>query len=165
MRSARVPVIAVALILLLAACNAPSGSDGGGGNDATESSSATVDEASNPTATEDTPDTGGGAGGGGDLGALADELAPPNGNEQARFNADGGVIVNWLSSDDVESVKSYYDGQLSSMGLNVLQTTSIQGTYGWVFGNEDGSGTSGALTIGPDSGSGGTSVSLTLGSS
>jgi hypothetical protein len=51
------------------------------------------------------------------------------------------------------------------MGLNVLQTTSIQGTYGWVFGNEDGSGTSGALTIGPDSGSGGTSVSLTLGSS
>ena len=164
MRSARVPVIAVALILILAACNAPSGTDGGGGNDSTESSSATVDEASNPTATEDTPDTGGG-GGGGDLGALADELAPPNGDEQARFNADGGVIVNWLSSDDVESVKSYYDGQLSSMGLNVLQTTSIQGTYGWVFGNEDGSGTSGALTIGPDSGSGGTSVSLTLGSS
>jgi hypothetical protein len=164
MRSARVPVIAVALILLLAACNAPSSTDGGGGDDSTESSSATVDEASNPTATEDTPDTGGG-GGGGDLAALADELAPPNGDEQARFNADGGVIVNWLSSDDVESVKSYYDGQLSSMGLNVLQTTSIQGTYGWVFGNEDGSGTSGALTIGPDSGSGGTSVSLTLGSS
>jgi hypothetical protein len=164
MRSARVPVIAVALILILAACNAPSSTDGGGGDDSTESSSATVDEASNPTATEDTPDTGGG-GGGGDLGALADELAPPNGDEQARFNADGGVIVNWLSSDDVESVKSYYDGQLSSMGLNVLQTTSIQGTYGWVFGNEDGSGTSGALTIGPDSGSGGTSVSLTLGSS
>ena len=164
MRSARVPVIAVALILLLAACNAPTSTDGGGGDDSTESSSATVDEASNPTATEDTPDTGGG-GGGGDLGALADELAPPNGDEQARFNADGGVIVNWLSSDDVESVKSYYDGQLSSMGLNVLQTTSIQGTYGWVFGNEDGTGTSGALTIGPDSGSGGTSVSLTLGSS
>ena len=106
----------------------------------------------------------GGGGGSDDLDTIATNLAPPNGTQQARYSASGGLIITWLSTDSVDSLKSYYDGKLGSLGLNVLSTTDVQGTHGWVFGNEDNTGVSGALTLSPDTSSGGaTTVSLTIG--
>lgn len=157
MRSARALVLTV-FVLVLAACNSP-----GGGT-----SSATSESAGASTDGESTTTPGASAstdGGGGDIDATVDALVPPNGTEQARYSASGAVIVSWTSTDSIDSLKSYYDGKLASLNLNVLSTTDIQGTHGWVFGNDDGTGTSGALTIAPGTDGGPSAVSLTIGTS
>ncbi len=75
-----------------------------------------------------------------------------------------GLVIQWASTDSVDSLKSYYDGKLSSLGYSIVQSTDVQGTHGWVFGSEGGTGVSGALTITPDaSGGSGSFVSLTVG--
>lgn len=158
-------LVPAALLMLLVACNGPGSSasaSSGGGDQQSDSGAASTSASASASASA----SSGGGGGSDDLDTIATNLAPPNGTQQARYSASGGLIITWLSTDSVDSLKSYYDGKLSSLGLSVLQTTDVQGTHGWVFGHQDGSGVSGALTIGPDtSGGAGSAVSLTLGTS
>jgi hypothetical protein len=145
--------------MLLVACNGP-GANGsassGGGDSGTASASASA-------STQASASSGGGTGSG-DIDQVASNLTPPNSSETGRYSASGALIVTWSSTDSVDSLKSYYDGKLSSLSLNVLSTTDVQGTHGWVFGNEDNTGVTGALTLSPDTSTGGaTTVSLTAG--
>jgi hypothetical protein len=145
--------------MLLVACNGP-GANGsassGGGDSGTASASASA-------STQASASSGGGTGSG-DIDQVASNLTPPNSSETGRYSASGALVVTWSSTDSVDSLKSYYDGKLSSLGLNVLSTTDVQGTHGWVFGNADNTGVTGALTLSPDTSSGGaTTVSLTAG--
>jgi hypothetical protein len=154
----RVPA---AILLLLVACNSPgssSSSSTSSGDQQSDSTSASATQSSSASASS------GGGTGSDDIDQIASDLTPPNSSETGRYSASGALIVAWSSTDSVDSLKSYYDGKLGSLNLNVLSTTDVQGTHGWVFGNEDNSGVSGALTISPDTSSGGaTTVSLTIG--
>jgi hypothetical protein len=149
--------------MLLVACNGPGSSasaSSGGGDQQSDSGAASASASTSASASA----SSGGSGASGDLDTIATNLAPPNGTQQARISASGGLIISWSSTDSVDSLKSYYDGKLGSLGLNVLSTTDVQGTHGWVFGNADNSGVSGALTLAPDTSSGAaTLVSLTVG--
>jgi hypothetical protein len=155
-------LVPAALLMLLVACNGPganASASSGGGDQQSDSGTASASASAST-------DGGGGGGGSTDVDTVASNLAPPNGSEQARYSASGALIVSWTTSDSVDSLKSYYDGKLSSLGYSVLQTTDVQGTHGWVFGNADSTGVSGALTVGPaTSGGGGAAVSLTVGTS
>jgi hypothetical protein len=146
--------------MLLVACNGPGSSasaSSGGGDQQSDSGAASASASASAT-------SGGSGGGSDDLATIATNLAPPNSTEIGRYSASGALVVNWSSTDSVDSLKSYYDGKLGSLGLNVLSTTDVQGTHGWVFGNADNSGVSGALTLAPDTSSGAaTLVSLTVG--
>jgi hypothetical protein len=152
-------LVPAALLMLLVACNGPGSSasaSSGGGDQQSDSGAASASASASASS--------GGGGGSDDLATIATNLAPPNSTESGRYSASGALVVTWSSTDSVDSLKSYYDGKLSSLGLGVLSTTDVQGTHGWVFGNADNSGVSGALTLAPDSASGGaTLVSLTVG--
>ncbi len=156
-------LVPAALLMLLVACNGPGSSasaSSGGGDQQSDSGAASTSASASASASSG----GGGGGGSDDLATIATNLAPQNGTEIGRYSASGALVVNWSSTDSVDSLKSYYDGKLSSLGLGVLSTTDVQGTHGWVFGNADNSAVSGALTLAPDSSSGGaTLVSLTVG--
>jgi hypothetical protein len=136
-------LVPAALLMLLVACNGPGSSasaSSGGGDQQSDSGAASASASASAT-------SGGSGGGSDDLATIATNLAPPNSTEIGRYSASGALVVNWSSTDSVDSLKSYYDGKLGSLGLNVLSTTDVQGTHGWVFGNADNSGVSG-LTVG-----------------
>ena len=122
------------------------GDDGGNGDD------------------DDDGDDGGGNGGGGDssdLDQVASALEPPNSTETTRFSSSDGMLIGYESDESLDSLKSYYDGKIDDLGLNLLGTLSSGESYNWIIGAEDGSGVQGGVTIAP-SGTGTTVVSITL---
>lgn len=154
-RALTLPVLAVMVI----ACGGPGtdGGDGGNGGNGSEES-----QAGAPDPDEGNGGNGGNGGDPGDLEELANDLEPPNATESTRMTASGALIVGWTSSDSIDSLESFYDNKINELGLNLVGKSSAGGAHSWIIGDEDGSGPQGAITIGDD-GSGGSTVSLTLG--
>jgi hypothetical protein len=159
MRWTRVLMLAV-LALLVVACGGSGGGNGGGGDGGDGGNGSEETQAEAPQ-----PDEGNGGGGedAGDRPQLAGDLEPPNATETTRMSADGGFIISWRSSESVDSLESFYDDKIAELGLNVLGKQSVEGAHTWIFGDEDGSGPQGGVTVTED-GSGGSLASVTIAS-
>jgi hypothetical protein len=147
-----------AAALVLAGCG---GDDDGGSSDNGGSDAA-------PTASSDGGGSSGGGGSGGGSGGadadsledLADELAPPNSSETARFAAAEGISVGYESRDSVDSLKDYYDGKIEDLGLAVAGTMDTGDLHTWIIEDTD-KGVAGGISVGP-SGTGTTIVTINL---
>ena len=111
MRWARLLVLPVLVVLLVACGGSPGTStdDNGNGNGNGESTNPDV------TATaEASKDDGNGTGNDGDVEQLAADLVPPNSTETTRTVASGVVFAGYESTDSPDSLKSYYEGKIAS---------------------------------------------------
>jgi hypothetical protein len=158
MRWTRVLMLPV-LAIMVVACGGSGGSDSGGGNGGNGGNGSEESQA------ETQPDEGNGGGGedAGDRPQLAGDLEPPNATETTRMSADGGFIISWRSSESVDSLESFYDDKIAELGINLLGKQSVEGAHTWIFGDEDGSGPQGGVTVTED-GSGGSLASVTIAS-
>jgi len=157
------------VLLLLAACGGsgsaatqqPGGgttttSGGGGGGSATEM----PPETEAPAATA--ASGGGGSSGGSDeVEAVANQLIPPNSTEQSKTTAEGTWFAIYLSTDSVDSLKSYYQSAIANAGQKIFSTTTIQGGVSYVFAKDESGGFGGSINIYPN-GDGKTAVQVTV---
>jgi len=159
------------VLLLLAACGGsgsaatqqPGGGTtttsggGGGGGAATEMPV----ETEAPAATAASGGGGGGGSGSDDVEAVANQLIPPNSTEQSKTTAEGTWFAIYLSTDSVDSLKSYYQNAIANAGQKIFSTTTIQGGVSYVFAKDESGGFGGSINIYPN-GDGKTAVQVTV---
>lgn len=174
-------LVVVVLLLLLAACGG-GGGGGNGGDDGGESQAAGDggdggnesqpagggDDGGGESQPAGGGDGGGGDGGGGqtgsfDLEAAFDTLTPPNATEISKTTAEGVIFAAWDSSDSLDSLRSFYEGAMNDLGMEVITTTEAQGGIAWVMADGGGSGIGGSISLFPASDGSGTQVSVTIG--
>lgn len=159
----RIPrtLVACALFLAIATLAACGGSGSSASATSSLGGSSSGGQQSNQATQSAAASQGSGGGGGGDLNALADALKPPNANQISRTDAGGGVYIAWESTDSADSLKSFYEKAIPDSGMQVVTTTSAQGTFSWIFAKSAGSTYGGSVTVGPStSGGSGSSVIL-----
>lgn len=150
------------LAMTLAACggSSPAASpDGNDGQSAEASSQASTDDGG--------PGASQGNSGADDVEAVADGLVPPNSSEYSKTTAAGGIFVGYESTDSPDSLKSFYENAIPATGMQILTTSTSQGSYSWIFGEDDqGSSFGGSVTVAPSStNEGGSTVIVTVASS
>ena len=163
MRWARLLVLPVLVVLLVACGGSPGTSTDDNGNGNGNGESTNPDVTATAEASKD-DGNGNGNGNGGDVEQLAADLVPPNSTETTRTVASGVVFAGYESTDSPDSLKSYYEGKIASAGMVIISTTSTSGTYGFIFAEDDqGSGFGGSIAIAPSSSGGsGSTVVVTV---
>lgn len=136
--------------------------DAGSGNDAgaAESTDPGTGTVATPAPTA-TPDPGAAE----DAARVGTLLVPPNSTELSRTTTPTYWYVIYQSTDSPEALKAFYEGEIPKAGMQIVSTTSAQGTFAWAIAR-DASGTfGGAVTVGPASdGGSGSSVIVAVGS-
>lgn len=168
MHWSRTLVAAVLLLLLIAACGGPAATadgdgDGNGSGDRTEQS-----EGAEPTPAPDDDGDGNGGGGGvgsGDLEGLMDGLTPPNSSEVSRTSGDGFLFVTFESSDTTDSLSGFYEDAIADTGMGTVSRTESEGSFSWIFAEDDNSAFGGVVSLIPATDGGpGSTVSIQIGS-
>lgn len=152
MRWSRALILPVLLMLILAACGGASSSSGGNGNGGS-SQAAEESQGSEPSQADEesqAPAESQGSGqSAGDLDALIEALTPPNSSEVTRTTAQGGAYIGWNSTDNPDSLKGFYESAIPGTGMVILTTSSTQGSYIWIFAENDSSSYGGSITVAP----------------
>jgi hypothetical protein len=154
------------LALTLVASSA-CGSDGVTSTSTTASeTAATAPGTMSPPTTSAVVTTGGAGGGGepigeiGDYIALAEALAPANGEEFSRLEGEAAIHISWRSTDSPEALRGHYEKLIGDLGLSVHSTldppccfwgftTTSPATGGSVQVMADGEGSTVAVTTSP----------------
>ena len=160
MRWARALVLPL-LVFVLVACGSSGASSNGNGNGNGNGSS----DAGEPTATTAASEDGGGGGGGGggDVEQIAEQLVPPNSSETSRTTANGVIFVTYTSTDSPETLKGFYEDAIPRTGWNIYSTTTVSGSYSWIFAESEGSSNGGVVSVAPDSDGSGSAVVIQVG--
>ncbi|HEY3334100.1 MAG TPA: hypothetical protein VGK16_02595 [Candidatus Limnocylindrales bacterium] len=140
------------------AADAPATVDAGTGSTETEA----------PSATEAAPATGEAAGDAGtaadDAAKLGGQLVPPNSKELSKTTTDTYWYVVYDSTDSPDTLKGFYEAQIPKAGMQIISTTSANGSYSWAIARDASGGFGGAVTVGPSGSGSGSSVIIAVGS-
>ena len=144
-------IMAALLVLVVAACGgqpaASSGNgDGGDGGDGGGSSTA-------PAASQDDGDGGDGGDGDGNVSGsvedIYDQLIPPNSTETTLTTAGGAIVGGYTTTDNIDSVISFYESAIPDTGMEIFSTTNAQGGTAWLFAESEGSAFGGSVSVFP----------------
>jgi hypothetical protein len=142
------------LALALAACSgsSPAASKGGDGNGG-QSTAASAEASSEASADTGGPGSSQDSGpGSGDVEGVANGLIPPNSTEITKTSVAGGLFVGYESTDSPDSLKGFYENAIPATGMVIITTSQSQGTYSWIFAeNDQGTSFGGSVTVGPSS--------------
>ncbi|MCV0402578.1 MAG: hypothetical protein K5924_02580 [Chloroflexi bacterium] len=153
-------LVSLSLVLLLAGCGGSAPADDGGGDL----------PASEGAAPAQPGETGGGGGGGeagssDDLEAMAERFTPADTTETSRTTAGGVIFLTFESSQSPESLEGFYESAIGNEGFEILNRSSAQGSFSWIFMDPDNDGFGGVVSVTPRADGGGTIVGVQLGSS
>jgi hypothetical protein len=162
MRSNRwLGVGALVVALTVAACggsaatSAPDDAGAGTGNDS--GAAASVDAGGG--------DTGGGTGSAAeDAAKVGEQLVPPNSTEQVKTTTDTYWYVTYESTDSPETLKTHYESQIPKTGLQIISTTTANGSYSWAIARDESGAFGGSVTVAPSGNGSGSAVIVAVGS-
>jgi hypothetical protein len=119
-----------------------------------------------PAASVDTGGTGGGTTGGAaeDAANVGEQLKPPNSTEVVRTTTDTYWYVTYESSDSPETLKGFYESQIPKTGLQIISTTSSNGSYVWAIARDESGAFGGGVTVAPSGNGSGSGVIVAVGS-
>jgi hypothetical protein len=163
MRSNRwLGVVALVVALIVAACGGSAATsapdDGGAGTGGDSGAAASVD-------------AGGAGTGGGTTGSAAEDaakvgeqLVPPNSTEQVKTTTDTYWYVTYESTDSPETLKTHYESQIPKTGLQIISTTTANGSYSWAIARDESGAFGGSVTVAPSGNGSGSAVIVAVGS-
>ncbi len=169
----RVPraLAALLILVLIAACGGGQAGDSSGGDDNGSDTESTAPEPGGGSESSDDggnggtepSDDGGNGGSSHDLDAIFATLTPPNSTELSKTTTQGVIFAAWDSTDNFDSLRSFYEDAIADTGLQIVQTTEAQGGIAWVIAEDDTGNFGGTVSIFPASDGSGTQVSVTVG--
>jgi hypothetical protein len=108
---------------------------------------------------------GGGQGGSEDAEEVGAALVPPNATEISKTLTGNYWYASYLSTDSPDSLKSYYEDKIPSLGLMVISTTTAGGAHSWLVATDESGSFGGSVTVGPPTeGDAGSTVIVGIGS-
>jgi hypothetical protein len=159
-RSSGAPAALAALLMLVAAaCGGSAASsapaDAGTGSGSGNGTAASADAGSG---------SGSGTAAASDAAKVGEQLQPPNSTETSKTTTGGYWYAIYHSSDSPDSLKSFFEGQIPKTGLQIVSTTTANGTYSWLVANDSSGTFGGSVTVGPGGDGSGSDVIVGIGS-
>ncbi len=135
-------------------------SDGSGDGNGNGNGNGNGDASSAPAATP-----GSGGSGSEDAEEVGTALVPPNATEVSKTLTGNYWYALYQSTDSVESLRSFYEDKIPSVGLTIISTTTAGGGYSWLVATDESGSFGGSVSVGaPTEGGSGSSVIIGIGS-
>lgn len=158
-------IVLLAALVVAGCSSTPAASQaGGGGGGGQGQPSIAIPSIAIPSVAIGGGGGGGGGGSGTDVEAVAKALVPPNSSEVTKTTAQDTSFAIYVSTDSLDSLKSFYEGAIPRAGMQILSTTTSNGGIAWVIATDAGGSFGGAVSVFP-TGDGKTTVQVTVGKS
>jgi len=118
------------------------------------STPATVPAATPVAQTGATPTAKPGGAGADDLLAIAESLAPPEGDESGRNANDGSAGIIWFTPRSLEELQAHYEGLADAGGYRALVDSQAGAIQSWVFAGVSGGSVNASIQVTPAPGVG-----------